>query len=254
MIRTVYAIEFQKRLQKGSKWPILCTCQEGNKSIDVIAKFSGKLLRDRFSLVIEYIASVLAHDLGIESSTIVAVKTPESFVQSVLEAGDKPCADLIQRSLDLNVGSIFLGPGFNVVKPSEKMLARQRSYFADIVAFDFLIQNLDRQPDNPNVLRKGEKFVLIDHEQAFGHLDEHHQQEFHTDKLRIAGFFNHIFSSSIDFTTDFRPFFERLQCLPDTCFDGYFKALPQDWGTTEQRCWQNIYAGHVNMQLKSVGT
>jgi len=229
MIRTVRAIEFQKRMQKGSKWPILCTCQEENKNVDVIAKFSGKLLRDRFSFVIEYVASVLAHDLGIESSDIVAVKTSESFVQSVLDAGDERCADLIQRSLDLNVGSIFLGPGFNVVNPSEKTLAKQRSYFTDIVAFDFLIQNLDREPDNPNVLRKGEKFVLIDHEQAFGHLDKHHQQEFHSDELRIEGLFNHVFSSSIDLATNFRPFFERLRCLPDTCFDGYFMALPQDW-------------------------
>jgi hypothetical protein len=65
MIRRVRAVEFQRPMKKGSKWPALCTCVDGKEYLEVVVKFRGALPRDCFGFVSEHAASLLAKDLGL---------------------------------------------------------------------------------------------------------------------------------------------------------------------------------------------
>jgi hypothetical protein len=216
-------------MKKGSKWPMLCTCVEGSKQLDVVLKLSGKLLRDRFSLVIEYVTSQFARDLGLEAAEIVAVDVNETLASAARAMNDEDYARLIERSAGFNIGSVFLTPGFITSLPSDAEITRLRSKLNQITAFDFVIQNLDRQSDNPNLLRKGDRVILIDHEQAFGHLDNTDDESFSLENLKLEAFFNHVFSEAIDLASDFDPMFKLLAGLQDAVIDGYFDGLPPEW-------------------------
>jgi hypothetical protein len=244
-------------MKKGSKWPALCTCVEENQYMDVIVKFRGALPRDRFAFVTEHVASLFAKDLGLESSDIVAVEVLDDLADVTNAAGYTDFARLIERSVGFNVGSIHLGPGFHTALPSEKEAANLRSTFTSIPAFDFLIQNLDRQPGNPNFLRKGKRLVLIDHEQAFGHLEEAKGKSFVLRELRLEPFFNHAFFPILDLASDFGPFFDRLANLPDTRINGYLEDLPSEWSDervarlTDYLRWARGRAAEIHDHLRS---
>lgn len=171
MNRVVRVIEFQRALTESSKWPILCTCSDGSQPLDVIVKLRGKLLRDVFGLAIEHVAALLARDLGLQTAEIVIVDVTHDLADDVEAAGDRDRARLIRPSVGMNIGSVFLGPGWHSLPFNDQAMAKRRVELAQIVAFDFLIQNFDRQASNPNYLRKGQQLILIDHEEAFGHLD-----------------------------------------------------------------------------------
>lgn len=257
MIRRVLAVEFQKPMKKGSKWPALCTCVDETRYLDVVVKFRGALPRDRFGFVIEHVASVLAKDLGLESSDIVAVEVLDQLANAANAAGYPDFGRLIERSIGFNVGSVHVGPGFHTGLPSEKEAARLRSTFTPIPAFDFLIQNLDRQPGNPNFLRKGKRLILIDHEQAFGHLDQAHEKPFVLGALRLEPFFNHVLFPILDLASDFGILFDRLRNLPDTRINGYLEDLPSEW--MDERVarlrnylgWARDHAAEIHDHLRS---
>jgi len=229
MIRKVRAVELQRRMKKGSKWPMLCTCLEGGKQLEIVLKLRDKLLRDRFSLVIEYAASRFAKDLGLESSEVVAVDVSETLAEDARAMGDADYARLIERSAGTNIGSVLLAPGFIASLPSETECARLRPKLTQITAFDFVIQNLDRQADNPNLLRKADRVILIDHEEAFGHLDNKDQVPFSVQNLKLEAFFGHVFFHVVDLASDFNPMFDLLAGLQDAIIDGYCDGLPPEW-------------------------
>jgi hypothetical protein len=88
MIRRVRAVEFQRPMTSGSKRPALFTCiDEDNKDLHVIVKLRGALPRDSFSCVAEYVSSVLAKDLRLESGDVVAVEVSQDLAQAVYDAG-----------------------------------------------------------------------------------------------------------------------------------------------------------------------
>jgi hypothetical protein len=229
MIRTARAVEFQKPMKNGSKWPILAGCTLDAKSVDIVVKLRGAVFRDTFSLAIEYVASLLARDLGLECAEVVAVEVDTPFAASAEAAKLPNYARVIERSLGTNVGSIFLGSGFNAALPSDKEKARFRKTLTQITAFDFLIQNLDRQPENPNFLRKGKRVLLIDHEQAFGHLDNGEDAPFALERLKIEAFLKHVFIDAVDLASDFEPLFDRLAALSDATISAYINGLPKVW-------------------------
>lgn len=208
---------------------MLCTCIEGLNYLDVVLKLRGKLIHDKFSLVAESVGSKLAKDLGLESAEIVAAEVGEALADAARGIGDEDYARLIERSIGMNIGSILLTPGFVTTIPSETEFARLREKVAAIVAFDFTIQNLDRQNDNPNLLRKSDRIVLIDHEQAFGHLEDKDCYPFDIEKLDMNALYGHVFFQAVDLATDFSPFFYRLADLKNAAIDTYCRQLPEEW-------------------------
>ena len=142
-------------MKHGSKWPALCTCLEGNCALDLVVKFRGALPGDVFGFVAEHVAACLARDLGLESCETFAVTVSSDLATAALVSGYSNFARLIERSLGENIGSLLVTPGYKATLPSPKEFAKHRLLFNQVPPFDFLIQNLDRQRDNQNYLRKG---------------------------------------------------------------------------------------------------
>src|SRR5271165_584179 len=117
MIMRVRATEIRRPMESGSKDPVLVRCKSSTGTVDVVAKLRGALPRDTFALAIEYVAASFAKDLGLDCGDIVAVEFSEALVHAAEAAGQIKLSKLIERSLGLNVGSIFLGSGFSVVIP-----------------------------------------------------------------------------------------------------------------------------------------
>ena len=233
MIRRVRATEIQRRMQSGSKDPILVRCNSPTGAIDVVAKLRGSLPRDTFALAIEYVVSQLGKDLGLNCSEIVAVEFDEAMVSAAEMAGDTKLARLIERSLGLNVGSVFLGPGFIVASCAALEKRYLRETLSGIFAFDFLIQNFDRQASNPNLLRKGKRLVLIDHEQALGMLDVESEPDFNLEMFKIDPFFRHIaFTCVTDLAPTFAGLFEKLAALPKQKIHAYIDEVPSAWASS----------------------
>jgi hypothetical protein len=181
-------------------------------------------------LVIEYVVSLLGKDLGLNCGEIVAVEFDEAMVRAAEMMGETKLARLIERSLGLNVGSLFLSPGFTVTTCAALEKRYFREQLSSIFAFDFLIQNFDREGSNPNLLGKGRRLVLIDHEQALGHLDVEENVNFSLEMLKIEPFFSHItFTCVSDLAPTFSGLFEKLAALLDRKIHAYFDDIPSAW-------------------------
>jgi hypothetical protein len=230
MIKRVRATEIRRRMESGSKDPILVRCSSPTGAVDVVAKLRGALPRDTFGLAIEYAVASLGKDLGLDCGEIMAVEFDEAMVHAAEIAGETKLARLIERSLGLNVGSAFLGPGFSATTCAALEKRHFREQLSGIFAFDFLIQNFDRVASNPNLLRKGKRLVLIDHEQALGNLDVEGEVHFALDMLKIDPFFRHLaFICVADLAPTFAGLFERLAALPKSKIHGYIDDIPSAW-------------------------
>lgn len=229
MIRTLRAVEFCRPMTVGSKNPALFLCEGGAEPEDVVVKFREILLRQQFSCVGETVAALFAQDLGFSCAEPVVVELGQELAEVARASAWPDYGDRIERSAGLNFGSVFLGPGMEARLPSEADGTDLRRIWAELFCFDFVIQNYDRVPANPNYLRHGDRVFLIDHEQAFRHLDDSAQADFSVNALELDPFFRHVGFLSFDFATDFSPFFQRLSALPERNIESYFAHLPTTW-------------------------
>lgn len=229
MIRTLRAIEFCRPMEVGSKNPALFLCQGASEPEDVVVKFREILLRQKFSCVGETIAALLAGDLGFYRAEPVIVELDRELAMAVENSIWPDYAERIIRSSGLNYGSVFVGPGTDARLPASTDSRELRAVWAELFCFDFLIQNYDRVAKNPNYLREGDSVILMDHEQALGHLDDGKVGEFSVESLSLDPFFRHVAFLTFDSTTDFRPFFRRLANLQTTQISGYFAEVPAAW-------------------------
>ena len=83
--------------------------------------------------------------------------------------------------------------------------------------------------ENPNYLRLGSRIVLIDHEQAFRHVDSPGVPAFSLGMLEVDPLFRHVSFPWLELTADFEPFFRRLSGLRDDQINGYFDGVPREW-------------------------
>ncbi|MES2570291.1 MAG: HipA family kinase, partial [Verrucomicrobiota bacterium] len=190
-------------------------------------KFREILHRQQFSCVAETVAALLAGDLGLPHAEPVIVELNRNLAPTVPPKW-KDYADRIERSEGLNFGSVFVGQGTNAALPSADDRPELLRFWAELFCFDFLIQNYDRVSDNPNYLWQGDRIILIDHEQAFSHIDS--ENEFSLESLALNPLFRHVAFLTLDLATDIRPFFQRLARLPDARVSSYFRVLPPVWG------------------------
>lgn len=165
MLDEIIATRFDRRMQNGKTCPCLLSgLRDGNEEIEVIAKFSAGCERGSGGLVAEAIAAMLATDIGLPVPEPFRVSFSPDFADL---APDSTVTHYLRTSVPVAFGSKKLPPGFSV-PPSDNAIPRSlRDQAAEIFAFDMLIQNPDRRPDNPNCLSDGRNFAIIDHELAF---------------------------------------------------------------------------------------
>jgi hypothetical protein len=154
-------------MSAGKTWPCLLSgLRADGEEIEVIGKFSAGCERKVGGLVAEAIGAMLAIDLDLPAPEPFLINFDHDFIASV-SSSDKAVADRLLNSANVAFGSRKLPPGFALLPKNKAVPQSLKTQAAEIFAFDALIQNPDRRPENPNCLLDGRNFAIFDHELAF---------------------------------------------------------------------------------------
>lgn len=232
MLDSVIAVRFDRRMGNGKTWPCQLSCQKADgEEVEVIAKFSAGCERQVGGLVAEAIAAMLAADLDLPVPEPMLVEFDAEFVE-LIKLRDAALAELASRSCPVAFGSNKLPSGFALLPRDKAIPQTLRSQAADIFAFDALIQNPDRRPENPNCLLDGRNFAIFDHELAFitqGIIGWRPPWEAGAlDGMKDAN--RHAFYSGLQGTTpDYNRLMGAWRAISDARLNEYRQALPLAW-------------------------
>jgi hypothetical protein len=112
----------------------------------------------------EAIAAMLAADLDLPVPEPFLVTLEPEFIAGV---PDETVAAMARRSNPVAFGSKHLPPGYTSWPVGKAIPKDALGTAAEIFAFDVLIVNDDRRPENPNCLFSGSSLAIYDHEMAF---------------------------------------------------------------------------------------
>ena len=152
MLRTVTATRYVTPLREGGSLPALVEADDDGL---YVLKFRGAGQGPK-ALAAEIVAGELARGLGLPVPELVLVKVDAELARA---EPDPEIQDLINASVGVNLGVDFL-PGalpYSPDRPPGPDLA------AAVVWLDALVENVDRTPRNPNMLRWHGNLWLIDH-------------------------------------------------------------------------------------------
>jgi hypothetical protein len=161
----VRAIRFDRRLSKGKTMPALIGAEDGaGRELDVVVKFGHRMVeRGDVGLVAEAIAAMFGRDLGLAVAPPYAVRISEEFVNSIPNVEVAPD---FQKAMPVTFGSEML-VGHTLISASNPLPAGLTEQAGDVFAFDAVLDNADRRPENPNCMTDGHRLALIDHELTF---------------------------------------------------------------------------------------
>jgi hypothetical protein len=170
VLRTVTATRYVTPLREGGSLPGLVEADDDGY---YVLKFRGAGQGSK-ALAAEIVVGELARALGLPVPELVLIELDPELARA---EPDPEIQDLIRASGGVNVGVDFL-PGalpYDASRPPSSELA------AAVVWLDALVENVDRTPRNPNLLRWHGRLWLIDHGAA---LWVHHGGG---DPLAVAG-------------------------------------------------------------------
>jgi HipA-like kinase len=165
VLEFVTAVRFDGRMKSGKTRPCLLTCNdETGSDVELIAKFSAGCERDVRALVAEAISAMLASDLDLPVPEPFLVDLQPEFIATIPDAD---IVNLASTAAPVAFGSKKLPAGFTTLPVGKSVPKEMLGQAIEIFAFDGLIQNADRRPDNPNCLSDGRSLAIYDHELAF---------------------------------------------------------------------------------------
>jgi hypothetical protein len=171
-VRTVAATRYVTPLREGGSLPALVEADDDGL---YVLKFRGAG-QGRKALVAEVVAGELARALGFPMPELVLVELDPAIGRA---EPDPEIQDLLLASAGTNLGVDFL-PGALPFSPAAGP-EPDADLAAEIVWLDALVTNVDRTPQNPNLLWWHRRLWLIDHGAA---LYWHHASPHPTDHER----------------------------------------------------------------------
>jgi hypothetical protein len=152
VLRTVTATRYVTPLREGGSLPAIVEADDDGL---YVLKFRGAGQGPK-ALAAEIVAGEIARGVDLPVPELVLVNVDAELARA---EPDPEIQDLIVASVGLNLGVDFL-PGslpYNPAEPPSADLA------AAVVWLDALVENVDRTPRNPNLLRWHGNLWLIDH-------------------------------------------------------------------------------------------
>ena len=153
-MRTVAATRYVTPLREGGSLPALVEADDDGL---YVLKFRGAG-QGRKALVAEVVAGELARALGLPVPELVLVELDPAIGRA---EPDPEIQDLLLASEGTNLGVDFL-PGALPFSPAAGP-EPETDFAADVVWLDALVTNVDRTPQNPNLLWWHRRLWLIDH-------------------------------------------------------------------------------------------
>ena len=115
------------------------------------------------SLACELICAVLARAIGLKVPDYAIVEVTREFANSI---HDRSTRHLFVKNIGENFGSVF-HPSSALWQPTSREPSQEVvNQLEDILTFDGIVLNGDRQISNPNLLYRGDQLFLIDHSLA----------------------------------------------------------------------------------------
>jgi hypothetical protein len=153
-MRTVAATRYVTPLREGGSLPALVEADDDGL---YVLKFRGAG-QGRKALVAEVVAGELARALGFPVPELVLVELDPAIGRA---EPDPEIQDLLLASAGTNLGVDFL-PGALPFSPAAGP-EPDADFAAEVVWIDALVTNVDRTPQNPNLLWWHRRLWLIDH-------------------------------------------------------------------------------------------
>jgi hypothetical protein len=153
-MRAVRATRYVAPLREGGSLPALVEADDDGL---YVLKFRGAG-QGRKALVAEVVAGELARALGLPVPELVLVELDPAIGRA---EPDPEIQDLLLASAGTNLGVDFL-PGALPFSPAAGP-DPDPDFAADVVWLDALVTNVDRTPQNPNLLWWHRRLWLIDH-------------------------------------------------------------------------------------------
>jgi hypothetical protein len=157
MVKTVSATRYLTPLREGGSLPAIVEANDGEM---YVMKFAGAGQGVK-ALIAELVAGELAREVGLPMPELAFITLDESLGPS---EPDTEIHDLLQASVGLNLGLRYLPKAFSynlLLQP-----APDPDLASAIVWFDAYVTNMDRTPQNVNLLIWKGGLWLIDHGSA----------------------------------------------------------------------------------------
>lgn len=186
----------------------------------------------------EWMAARLAEDLGLPCPPPVLVRLTEEFMASL---ADDDLAAALLAGPNVVYGAMNLGPGWRRWTEANRLPRAQHQLQGQTYLFDSILQNWDRRIANPNILKKGDEFRILDHEECFGSATAPQEDRafIHLPWVvggltnYIAGNYQHPFWRALKSSNhvDFNIAAQTWKDLPEDTFSMYADEAPAEWGT-----------------------
>jgi hypothetical protein len=171
----------------------------------------------------------------------------------------------MQSGPDVLFGSLSGGPGWIEWSDSMSVSRHNLHLAAEIYFFDTVIQNWDRCLPNPNLLVKGDQFLMIDHGEAFvSATGTDGERDFQRAPWELGGVTNHVG----EFEThplwpklrpkgqvDFGAIVSRWNALPEDVFTLIATDVPDCWSreiTSNIAAYMTEAVANVNAILANI--
>jgi len=155
-------------MKRGLNRPFLVIGQSGKERETLVVKSRAGYADRPEAMLKELFALLMARKLGLNAPEPVLVELLPGFDFGASDHDGYP--ELIQQSHGWNVGTVHLGEDWKPWIQGSKPRSITDAKLEDAYAFDGMIQNSDREPDNPNMLWKGSELAVLDFDKAFAFL------------------------------------------------------------------------------------
>jgi hypothetical protein len=233
LVQQVTASVFHRFMTSGRTSPILTTCvTHDDEDVDVVVKLNGGMDFGVRGAVFELIGSLMAAKLTIECPRPILVWLSPEFLDAVaVREPDK--SQVLKKSAGWNFGSEMLKDAA-IWLDGSPIPSTMVSDALNVFIFDGLIQNVDRRHDNPNLMIRGDKLCVIDHECAFSFLSSFVPSSKPWtmgagDYMERHALRNGLHKKSVDWSTSR----EILSKLTGDFFDSIYDVLPTEWNGTQ---------------------
>lgn len=143
-------------INKGNSFPIILEDNGRKYFVKLNAGMSGK-----YALVSEWIGNKLGTQLNIKTQIPKWIELNKDLIFDKIHVEVK---ELIAKSYGANIGFAYQEEAIAINKEKLSLLNKQES--TEIFLFDLMMINIDRTPDNTNLMDVGKKVISVDYESS----------------------------------------------------------------------------------------
>lgn len=224
--RTVSATRVIKEMPHSSSHALLIECDDDKKYV-LKHNMNKQSVCPSNIFIAELICYLIVKKFNLNIPETCFIRIGAQMLRARIE--NKKILDILTRSIGLNIGSVFFKESEPVVDSSDLRKALNEMHFQILYGFDEYVYNIDRMPDNPNLLISKDKreIWLIDHSATIWPAIETKAD------LRSATRFSrdHIIFPYL--TNNFSQFAKLTASIYDTVINDILTIIPEEWFNEE---------------------